>query len=111
MCEVRERDGLARIGVLETAHGRVATPTLAPVVNPNRPIVPPGDLATRFGAQILITNAYIIGKSPGRDAIVRLGIHQFLGFPGAVMTASGAFQCTLFGDILVTTVSAIRVPT
>src|SRR5207247_9962453 len=86
-CAARERDGLARIGVLETPHGRVATPTLAPVVNPNRPIIPPRDLATRFGAQILITNAYILGKSPGRDAIVRDGVHKFLGFPGAVIAA------------------------
>src|SRR5437879_7673797 len=92
MFEVRDRDGLARIGVLETAHGPVATPTLAPVVNPNRPIIPPKDLAVRFGAQILITNAYILGKSLDRDAIVRDGIHRFLGFPGAVMTDSGAFQ-------------------
>src|SRR5207245_11682088 len=97
MFEIRERDGLARIGVLETAHGRVATPTLAPVVNPNRPIVPPGDLATRFDAQILITNAYILGKSPGRDAIVRLGIHQFLGFPGAVRPNAGALQANVDG--------------
>src|SRR6058998_3442543 len=102
MFEVRERDGLARIGVLETAHGRVATPTLAPVVNPNRPIIPPRDLATRFGAQILITNAYILGKSPGRDAIVRDGVHKFLGFPGAVMTDSGAFQSHVYGDVDVT---------
>src|SRR2546426_1074361 len=102
MFEVRERDGLARIGVLETAHGRVATPTLAPVVNPNRPIIPPRDLATRFGAQILITNAYILGKSPSRDAIVRVGIHQFLGFPGVVMTDSGAFQSHVYGDVDVT---------
>src|SRR2546421_6418185 len=107
MFEVRERDGLARIGVLETAHGRVATPTLAPVVNPNRPIIPPGDLATRFGAQILITNAYILGKSPGRDAIVRDGVHKFLGFPGAVMTDSGAFQSHLYGDVDVTNAEVI----
>src|SRR3989442_5703316 len=107
MFEVRERDGLARIGVLETAHGRVATPTLAPVVNPNRPIIPPRDLATRLGAQILITNAYILGKSPGRDAIVRVGIHQFLGFPGAGMTDSGAFQSHAYGDVHVPNAQAI----
>src|SRR5712691_9775574 len=107
MFEVRERDGLARIGVLETTHGRVATPTLAPVVNPNRPIIPPRDLATRFGAQILITNAYILGKSPDRDVIVRDGIHQFLGFPGAVMTDSGAFQSHVYGDVDVTNVEVM----
>src|SRR5467141_2651050 len=102
MFEVRERDGLARIGVLETAHGRVPTPTLAPVVNPNRPIIRPADLATRFGAEILITNAYILGKSPQRDEILRQGVHGFLGFPRAIMTDSGAFQSHVYGDIDVT---------
>src|SRR3989449_575022 len=107
MFEVRDRDGLGRIGVLETAHGSVATPTLAPVVNPNRPIIPPSDLAARFGAQILITNAYILGKSPTRDAIVRDGIHKFLGFPGAVMTDSGAFQSHVYGDVDVTNAEVV----
>jgi 7-cyano-7-deazaguanine tRNA-ribosyltransferase len=107
MFEVRDRDGLARIGVLETAHGSVTTPTLAPVINPNRPIIPPRELAARFGAQILITNAYILGKSPDRDAIVRDGIHQFLGFPGAVMTDSGAFQSHVYGDVDVTNAEVI----
>src|SRR5207244_11109572 len=90
MFEVRERDGLARIGVLETPHGRVATPTLAPVVNTNRPIIPPRDLATRFGAQILITNAYILRKSPSRAAILRDGVPKFRGFAGAATPGSGA---------------------
>ncbi|HLQ42059.1 MAG TPA: tRNA guanosine(15) transglycosylase TgtA, partial [Thermoplasmata archaeon] len=107
MFEVRDRDGLARIGVLETAHGSVTTPTLAPVINPNRPIIPPRELAARFGAQILITNAYILGKSPDRDAIVRDGIHKFLGFPGAVMTDSGAFQSHVYGDVDVTNAEVI----
>src|SRR5438876_4135761 len=107
MFEIRERDGLARIGVLETAHGRVATPALAPVVNPNRPIIPPEDLARRFGAQILITNAYILGKSPVRDAIARDGIHAFLGFAGAVMTDSGAFQSHVYSDVDVTNAEVV----
>src|SRR6266498_6054550 len=42
--EVRERDGLARIGVLETPHGPVTTPALVPVVNPNRTVIEPRDL-------------------------------------------------------------------
>ncbi len=79
MFEVRERDGLARIGVLETRHGRVTTPALLPVVNPNQPIVPPGELASRFGAEILITNAYILGTGALREAVLRDGVHRLLG--------------------------------
>ncbi len=102
MFEVLERDGLGRIGVIETRHGPVTTPALLPVVNPNRPIIRPADLATRFGAEILITNAYILGKSPQRDEILRKGVHEFLGFPRAIMTDSGAFQSHVYGGIDVT---------
>src|SRR2546427_327902 len=51
---------------METRHGRVTTPALLPVVNPNRPIIPPTDLANRFHAEILITNAYILGRTSHR---------------------------------------------
>ena len=102
MFEVRERDGLARIGVIETAHGRVTTPALLPVVNPNRPIVAPADLATRFGAEIVITNAYILGKGTARAASLRDGVHAFLGFPRTIMTDSGAFQAHVYGEVDVT---------
>lgn len=108
MFELRERDGLARTGVLETRHGRVATPALLPVVNPNQPIVPPPELASRFGAQILITNAYILGKGASREAVLRDGLHHFLGFPGAVMTDSGAFQSHVYGGVEVTNAQVIE---
>lgn len=102
MFEVRARDGLARIGTLETRHGRVTTPALLPVVNPNQPLVPPKDLASRFGAEILITNAYILGKGSLRETVLRDGVHRLLDFPGAVMTDSGAFQSHVYGDVEVT---------
>jgi len=97
--EVRERDGLGRIGVLETPHGRVTTPALLPVVNPNRPVIPARDLGTRFHAEMLITNAYILGKPGPREAVLREGLHGFLDFPGPVMTDSGAFQSHVYGDV------------
>ncbi|MGI0148483.1 MAG: tRNA guanosine(15) transglycosylase TgtA, partial [Thermoplasmata archaeon] len=108
MFEVRERDGLGRIGTMETPHGRVTTPALLPVVNPNRPIIPPEELATRFGAEILIANAYILGKGPLRDAVLRHGVHQFLGFPRAIMTDSGAFQSHVYGGVDITNAEVIE---
>jgi 7-cyano-7-deazaguanine tRNA-ribosyltransferase len=106
--EILERDGLARIGAMDTRHGRVVTPALLPVVNPNHPIVSPQDLANRFHARILITNAYILGKGPHRDDVLRQGVHAFLGFPGAVMTDSGAFQSHVYGDVDVTNAEVIE---
>src|SRR2546428_12584720 len=84
---------------METAHGPISTPVLLPVVNPNRPIIPAKDLADRFRAEILITNAYILGKTPTREAVFRGGVHSFLGFPRAVMTGSGGFPSHVFGDV------------
>ncbi len=107
MFEVRDRDGLARVGVFETRHGRVTTPALLPVVNPNRPVVPPRDLAERFRAEILITNAYILGKVPVRDAVLESGVHRLLDFPGAVMTDSGAFQQHVYGGVDVTNADVV----
>src|SRR5437016_12808272 len=93
---------------METRHGRVTTPALLPVVNPNRPIIPPADLANRFHAEILITNAYILGRGPHRDSVLRRGLHEFLGFSGAVMTDSGAFQSHVYGDVGVTNPEVIE---
>ena len=108
MFEIRERDGLGRLGILATRHGRVATPALLPVVNPNQPIVAPAELASRFGAEILITNAYILGKGSLREAVLREGVHRLLDFPGAVMTDSGAFQSHVYGDVDVTNAQVIE---
>lgn len=108
MFEVRERDGLGRIGILETRHGRVTTPALLPVVNPNRPVIPPEELADRFGAEILITNAYILGKEPLREVALRKGVHGLLGFSRPIMTDSGAFQAHVYGHVDVTNPDVIE---
>lgn len=108
MFEVRERDGLGRIGRLETRHGRVSTPALLPVVNPNRPLIPPAELATRFGAEILITNAYILGREPLRETVAQAGVHRLLGFDRAIMTDSGAFQAHVYGRVDVTNAEVLE---
>ncbi len=108
MFEVTDRDGLARLGILATPHGKVATPALLPVVNPNRPVILPAELASRFGAEILITNAYILGTGALRESVLRQGVHKMLGFPGAVMTDSGAFQAHVYGEVEVSNEEVIE---
>lgn len=96
--EVRARDSLARQGVFHTPRGSVETPALMPVYNPNIPLIEPGEMR-RLGAQMLITNAYIISRSPGlRERALREGLHALLGFEGPIMTDSGAFQSHVYGD-------------
>ena len=103
--EVDRWDGAGRLGTLSVprAGSTVRTPALMPVVNPNLQTIAPAALADDFGAQILITNAYIIhGDDDLREAALEQGLEEMLGFPGVIMTDSGSYQLAEYGDIDVT---------
>ncbi|UCC94124.1 MAG: tRNA guanosine(15) transglycosylase TgtA [Thermoplasmata archaeon] len=100
MFEMVDRDCTGRIGILHTAHGKVRTPALLPVVNPHRLTISPEELHSTFGFQALITNSYIIRKDEFlKDRALEEGVHALLGFPGAVMTDSGTFQAHVYGKV------------
>ncbi len=100
MFELKERDGLARIGVLQTSHGNIETPTLLPVINPNQITIPPAEMKEKVGIQALITNSYIIRKSDRlREAALEKGLHHLVGFDGPIMTDSGTFQAHVYGKV------------
>jgi 7-cyano-7-deazaguanine tRNA-ribosyltransferase len=112
--ELRDRDGFARLGRLTTPHGLVETPALLPVVHPDpdRQGIPPGELFDRFGVRMAISSSYLLF----RDAALRaraeaLGLHRFLGFPGAIMTDSGAFQQHSEGSVTVSPAEILRFQT
>ena len=104
--EIRDGDAAGRIGELDVPRAGVTveTPALLPVVNPNIVTVSPARLESDFGAQILITNSYIIHKNDDlREEALDVGLHEMLGFDGAIMTDSGSFQLAEYGEIAVTT--------
>jgi 7-cyano-7-deazaguanine tRNA-ribosyltransferase len=108
--EISAQDALGRVGDLRVprADATVTTPALLPVINPNRLTVDPADLPA-FGAQALITNSYIVyGDESLRERARREGLHDLLDFPGAVVTDSGSFQLSEYGDIDVTTEQILR---
>ncbi len=103
--ELRERDGLARLGRFPTPHGVVETPALLPVVHPDRSRqpIPPKEIRSRFGLSALITSAYITWRTEPLRAVAEAdGIHALLDFDGPVMTDSGAFQQHAYGHVEVT---------
>ena len=103
--EARDWDGAGRIGRLSVPRAGVTveTPTIMPVVNPHIQTIPPRELAERFGAEILITNSYILhGSEDLREDVLDQGLHDTLDFPGAIMTDSGSFQLAEYGEIDVT---------
>lgn len=97
MFEVRYSDLAARIGRLETPHGVVETPAFVPVVHPVRQTISTQFLK-KMGFDIVITNAYITLRHYGDEAR-RRGIHDIIGYDGAVMTDSGGYQVLEYGSV------------
>ena len=109
--EIRDADAAGRIGELSVPRSGVTveTPALLPVVNPHLQGIEPARLASEFGAQILITNAYVLhGSDDLREEVEARGLHDLLDFPGAIMTDSGSFQLAEYGEITVTTEEILR---
>ena len=99
MFQIKKRDGLARIGELELPHGKVQTPTLMPVINPNMDFISPSDME-KIGARMFITNSYIIMSTPSlRERAKEEGVHSIVGTERPIMTDSGAFQGHMYGKV------------
>lgn len=99
MFEILERAAAGRLGRFTTPHGKVTTPALMPVVNPNLPLVPVSTMAS-FGAEMLITNSYVLHKHEAlRTRALAEGVHATLGWDKAIMTDSGTFQMYVYGDV------------
>ncbi len=97
--ELLHREGLARIGRFQTPHGYVDTPNIMPVINPNIRTLSIEKMK-RMGMQCLITNSYIIRRSPDlREKALKDGLHSLVGFDGPIMTDSGTFQSYVYGDV------------
>lgn len=100
--EILDKDAGGRIGKLKTPHGVVETPTVMPVINPNIQLISPKEMRD-FGAEILITNSYIIyRKDELREKALEKGLHGLLDFDGPIMTDSGSFQLSVYGSVEVT---------
>ncbi|MFB6206205.1 MAG: tRNA guanosine(15) transglycosylase TgtA [Haloglomus sp.] len=98
--EVRRWDGAGRLGSLDVPRAGVTveTPALMPVVNPHLRTVSPARME-ELGAQVLITNGYILyGSDDYREQALEEGLHSLYDFSGAIVTDSGSFQLSVYGD-------------
>ncbi|MDO5538111.1 MAG: tRNA guanosine(34) transglycosylase Tgt, partial [Desulfovibrionaceae bacterium] len=98
--ELIHQDGLARAGVLHTAHGDIPTPIFMPVGTVGSvKAVAPDDLA-QIGAPIILGNTYHLYLRPGHELVGRHGgLHGFASWPGAILTDSGGFQVFSLSDL------------
>ncbi|WP_135666212.1 tRNA guanosine(15) transglycosylase TgtA [Halorhabdus rudnickae] len=103
--ELQGYDAAGRLGELTVprADVTVETPALLPVINPHHETIEPRRLEMEFGAEMLITNSYVIyGSDEVREPALEDGLHDLLDFSGAIMTDSGSFQLAEYGEIDVT---------
>lgn len=84
----------ARLGTLKTDHGEIQTPIFMPVgTNGSVKAVSQDDLATRIHAPIILGNTYHLYLRPGMSLMQEVGgLHQFIGWNGAILTDSGGYQ-------------------
>jgi queuine tRNA-ribosyltransferase len=91
--EVLARDGMARLGRLSTAHGRIDTPAFMPVGTAATVKAMTPDAVAATGARIVLANTYHLMLRPGAERIAALGgLHRFMNWPRAILTDSGGFQ-------------------
>jgi len=90
---VTHRDGAARRGVLELAHGKVDTPVFMPVGTYGTVKAMSPEELTALGAQIVLGNTFHLWLRPGTDVIEKHGgLHGFMGWRQPILTDSGGFQ-------------------
>jgi queuine tRNA-ribosyltransferase len=91
--EVLARDGAARLGRVETAHGSIDTPAFMPVGTAATVKAMTPDAVALTGARIVLANTYHLMLRPGAERIAALGgLHRFMNWPNAILTDSGGFQ-------------------
>jgi queuine tRNA-ribosyltransferase len=89
----QDRSSAARRGVFETPHGAVALPAFMPVGTQGTVKGLTVDQVAATGAEMLLGNTYHLAIRPGAEVVQRLGgLHQFMGWPGPILTDSGGFQ-------------------
>ena len=93
MFKVLKKEGKARRGVLETAHGVVNTPAFMPVgtVGTVKAMTP--EAVADTGAEILLGNTYHLMLRPTAERVASFGgLHKFMNWPKPILTDSGGFQ-------------------
>ena len=86
-------EGAARRGEITTPHGTIQTPVFMPVGTRASVKGLTTDQLQRLAPEIILNNTYHLMLRPGVDLVEQLGgVHEFMGWNGAVLTDSGGFQ-------------------
>jgi queuine tRNA-ribosyltransferase len=96
--EITARDGAARAGVLQTPHGPVHTPAFVPLASTATVKSLHASEVAALGYEMVLGNTFHLFIQPGPDLIRELGgLHEFMGWSGAIVTDSGGYQVFSMG--------------
>ncbi|MFQ5943902.1 MAG: tRNA guanosine(34) transglycosylase Tgt, partial [Anaerolineales bacterium] len=97
--EVASQDGRGRTGTFHTPHGELETPLFAPVGTQATVKALTPDQVASLGATLVLANAYHLYLRPGDKRIAQMGgLHDFMRWPGPILTDSGGFQLFSLAD-------------
>lgn len=90
----------ARLGELETPHGRVETPVFMPVGTQATVKTMTPEEVREVGGRLILSNTYHLYLRPGHELIRKAGgLHRFMNWEGPILTDSGGFQVFSLGPL------------
>lgn len=95
----KDQSSRARLGVLNTSHGLVATPAFLPIGTRGSVKTVLAEELKFWGAEMILANTYHLWIRPG-DALINKagGLHKFMGWDGPIFTDSGGYQVYSLGE-------------
>ena len=91
---------LARRGRIRTGRGTVETPAFMPVGTQGTVKTLGSEDLEAMGFELVLSNTYHLSLRPGSDLVERFGgIHDFMGWPGLILTDSGGYQVMSLSDM------------
>jgi queuine tRNA-ribosyltransferase len=95
---INARDGSARAGVLRTEHGEVRTPAFVPLASTATVKSLQAAEVAGLGYEMVLGNTFHLFIQPGHEHVKQMGgLHEFMGWNGAIITDSGGFQVFSMG--------------
>ena len=83
----------ARIGILETGHGKINTPCFMPIGTYAAIKTLSSDEIKKLNYKLILSNAYHLYLRPGTAILEKYnGLHNFMDWDGSILTDSGGFQ-------------------
>jgi queuine tRNA-ribosyltransferase len=97
---IAAKQGAARTGALTTPRGSIRTPAFMPVGTAATVKAMHPQAVKALGADIVLANTYHLMLRPGAERIAELGgLHEFMQWPGPILTDSGGFQVMSLGKL------------